>query len=292
MYYRRKIFLALLETFSGKLNSSDFEKLLLLLCRQTNQNYYDFFPHKYGCFSFLSYQDKRVLIKNGYLKDSDKFELTSRKSFINNIKEEDRKALTELTTKWSRSLGNKLKKYTYLEYPEYAIKSEIAEKILNNEELNMIKSYAIFSDCKTLFTTGYEGLTIDAYMNKLIKNNIKLVIDVRKNPLSMKYGFSKTRLRNYLNKVKINYTHLPELGIVSKLRKDLKGPEDYEKLFDNYASKTIPNNLEAIKKITDLLNEYKRVTLTCFESNHKFCHRHKITEWLVNNSFNYPIVHI
>ncbi len=292
MYYRRKIFLALLESFGGSLDNTDFEKLLFLYCKKTNQNYYDFFPYKYGCFSHISYQDKRVLIKYGYLKESEKFELRSKKSFIEELENEDEKTIQEFSNEWKNIRGNRLIKETYLRYPAYAVKSEIAGKILNTDELRKVKKSAFISHKKTLFTVGYEGLTIDAYINKLILNNISLVVDVRKNPLSMKYGFSKTKLKNYLEKAGINYIHLPELGIVSKLRKNLKTKEDYEELFDYYASETLPDNVVAIKKIIGLLNKYNRITLTCFEADHKSCHRHKITEWLTNNAFIEQIIHI
>jgi hypothetical protein len=55
MYYRRKILLALIEVFGGSLQSTDCEKLLFNFCQQTGKNHYDFFPYKYGPFSFLSY---------------------------------------------------------------------------------------------------------------------------------------------------------------------------------------------------------------------------------------------
>lgn len=292
MYYRRKIFLTLLESFGGTLDSTDFEKLLFLYCKKINQNYYDFFPYKFGCFSHISYQDKRVLVKQGFLKESEKFELHTKQKFINKLKEEDRQSLTQFSLRWKNTLGNKLIRETYLRYPKYAAKSEIASKILTEGELLEIHNKNKVSDRKALFTTGYEGITIDEYINKLIANNIKLVIDVRKNPLSMKYGFSKTKMKSYLESAGIKYVHLPELGIISGLRKNLESQNDYEKLFENYAAKILPSNFDSIKKILELLNNYNRVTLTCFEADHKSCHRHKITEWLEKHSFTDPIIHI
>lgn len=49
-----------------------------------------------------------------------------------------------------------------------------------------------------VFSIGYEGLTIDSFLNKLIANNITLVVDVRNNPQSMKYGFSKKSFKKYI----------------------------------------------------------------------------------------------
>ena len=49
------------------------------------------------------------------------------------------------------------------------------------------------------FTIGYEGRAIDEYMNLLLENHVKVLCDVRKNPISRKRGFSKTALSEELN---------------------------------------------------------------------------------------------
>lgn len=292
MLYRRKIYLALIEVFGGKLDSTDFEKLLFLFCKKANKNYYDFFPYKYGSFSHLSYLDKRVLIKNGYLLDSEKFELRKGKYFVKELLDDDRNLLNEFYLRWKNLRGNNLVRETYIKFPEYAVKSQIAEKILSPEELKNVKKSVKYDVDKILFTAGYEGLTIDAYINKLISYNIDLVIDVRKNPISMKYGFSKNKMRNYLENAGIKYEHFPELGIVSKLRKNLESPSDYFRLFEQYYSDILPKNINTINRIVQLHKSYNRIVLTCFEADHSSCHRHKITEWLEAHSFRESIVHI
>ena len=45
---------------------------------------------------------------------------------------------------------------------------------------------------KQIQTFGYEGLTILAFIEHLKGSGTKLVIDVRANPLSKKYGFSRS----------------------------------------------------------------------------------------------------
>jgi hypothetical protein len=81
MYYRRKILLALIEVFGGSLQSTDCEKLLFNFCQQSKKNHYDFFPHKFGPFSILSYYDKRRLIDLGLLKPVDDFQLSTKHSY-------------------------------------------------------------------------------------------------------------------------------------------------------------------------------------------------------------------
>ena len=42
-----------------------------------------------------------------------------------------------------------------------------------------------------VLTVGYEGLSIDEFLMKLIREKIHILIDVRKNPWSMKFGYKK-----------------------------------------------------------------------------------------------------
>lgn len=293
MYYRRKIFLALLESFKGGLDSTDFEKLLFSYCKFSQKNFYDFFPYRFGCFSYISYQDKRILMEQGYLKDSDKFFLNATGTYLKQIKSEDQETMIRFSELYKGIRGNTLIKMTYKKYPEYTIKSEIAGEILNEEELRAVRESLSISDERTLFTIGYEGLTIDAYISKLIMNNIAVVIDVRKNPLSMKYGFSKTKLKSYLEKAGISYVHIPQLGIDSGLRKNLTSEDSYAELFEIYKKDILPENRSYIETVINLLQKYNRAALTCFEAKHNFCHRHKITEWLENEPwFKERIIHI
>ncbi|WP_375634695.1 MULTISPECIES: DUF488 family protein [unclassified Bartonella] len=55
------------------------------------------------------------------------------------------------------------------------------------------------------FTIGYERKSFEDYFNQLIKNNIKLLYDIRKNPISRKYGFSKRQLEKVVNNIDIEY---------------------------------------------------------------------------------------
>jgi uncharacterized protein (DUF488 family) len=130
-----------------------------------------------------------------------------------------------------------------------------------------------------LFSIGYEGSSIENYMNRLIKNNIKTVIDVRKNPISMKPGFSKNQMKNILKKLSINYIHLPEFGIPTTLRNDYltKEKKDYAALFEVYQKEILGNLNESKSQLKNLV-EGQRVALTCFEKDPEFCHRKFVSE--------------
>jgi len=74
----------------------------------------------------------------------------------------------------------------------------------------------------TLFTTGYQGHTIETFLDLLLAHGIAHVIDVRQLPFSRKPDFSKKRLTAHLAAVGIAYTHLVELGTPKPLRDEVR----------------------------------------------------------------------
>lgn len=293
MYYRRKVLLALIETFGGKLGRTDCQKLLFLFCRYAGHNHYDFFPYKYGSFSFIAYQDKQRLTDLNLLRNSDDFELLKGQSFIPQIKSKDQSVLRAMISTLGHLQGKRLIRKVYIEYPEYACRSTILSEILTPEEMDRVRPEWNSDQTPCMFTIGYEGLTIDAYLNRLIQNNIKAVIDVRKNPVSMKYGFSKTKLQHYLENAGIKYIHISELGIPSEMRTNLKNTSDYKALLEYYQSEMLPKQSFALEKLKNLHSKYARIALTCYEADYSSCHRHKITEYLQGDrSFATTVFHL
>ncbi len=278
MIYRQKVLLALIEVFGGVLNKTDLQKLLFLFCKYKEVDHYEFFPYKYGAFSFMSYYDKRKLTQRNLLADTDSFRIRSSKSFIIGLRIDDQIALRKFAETVGDIRGQELIRKTYLEYPEYATRSEISAQLLSDDQLRRIQSERVDTQAEELFTIGYEGISIDEYLNRLLERDIQLVIDVRKNPVSRKYGFSKRRLEECLAKVGIYYTHEPDVGVASHLRQSVHSPQDYSKLFEQYAQVILPDNKFVIDKIIEATRKYRRVALTCFEADPRMCHRHKITE--------------
>jgi uncharacterized protein (DUF488 family) len=293
MFYRRKILLALVEAFGGTLTKTDCQKLTFLFCTRRTKNYYDFFPYKYGNFSLILAQDKIRLADLGLLTSDNDFQLKGNQSFLNQLDIKDRSCLHDLVAEISTMRGEKLIHKTYLEAPHYISRSLIARQILTDTEYELISKTWEKDMAPCLFTIGYQGLSVDAYLDLLISNNIKVLVDVRKNPISMKYGFSKTKLTEYTKLVGIAYIHIPDLGIPSDLRQDLNSIESYQKLFDLYSTQILPHHLEAIEKLKKIAFTNKRIAITCFEADHRFCHRHKVTDYLENDpGFQFSIDHL
>jgi len=296
MYYRRKIILSLLEEFGGKLKKIDFQKLLMILSAKQDKPAYEFVPYKFGCFSFQSYADIRTMIKYKQILENTNDECwvkNDKIDYFQMLKDRDQFLVKKIKEKFENYSSEDLIKYTYREYPYYAIKSTIAEKVLTKSELKNVEKEIPVNNQKALFTIGYEGISQENYLNKLIKNDIKVLCDVRRNALSMKYGFSKNQLLKACTGLGIEYFHIPEVGIESNKRKELKSQKDYDELFASY-NMTLRNDhsVKGINEIIELLNQNERVAITCFEANIHQCHRKHLAIKLVKKLKRFDLVHI
>lgn len=295
MYYRRKILLSLIQVFEGELEKIQLQKLLFLFTRfQKDKKAFDFVPYKFGCFSFQANADLSTLKKYGIVSDNDKFwKKEDEVNYLNELKKEDKKTITDFRIIYANKTSDDLINLTYKRYPYYSINSSIAEKYLTPEELKNLDNYRSFEDEIVLFTIGYEGITLETYLNKLIKNNIKVLCDVRKNALSMKYGFSKSQLKNACNGVGIEYVHIPEVGINSEKRQELKTQNDYDCLFEEYKEKNLTNSIDSQTEILNLLTKNRRIALTCFEADICQCHRKHLSEAITKlKGFKYKLEHL
>jgi uncharacterized protein (DUF488 family) len=177
--------------------------------------------------------------------------------------------------------GNSLIAEQYRRFPYYATRSEIVEKVLTDSESRKLVAKARPPKSQPgLVTVGYEGRSLEAYLNVLLRNSVTLLCDVRRNPISRKYGFSKKTLSHACEGVGIQYEHLPELGIDSEERRDLNTQADYDALFAEYERKSLPRQTESLAKIRGWVKAGERVALTCFERLPEQCHRHCVAEAL------------
>lgn len=293
MFYRRKIILALLQTFGGELEKIRLQKLLFLLTQKQQKPEYDFIPYKYGSYSYSANADLTAMVHKGMLSESTShFKSNEKVDYAKALKEADRKLLAQVTILYGKMDSNALMRHTYINHPYYAINSVKAASILSLEELENINKSKPQSSKTILFTIGYEGISLEEYLNRLLKNDVKVLVDVRRNPLSMKYGFSKNQLIRYCENLGIQYMHFPEVGIHSDQRQTLNSQADYDKLFVSYKSE-LPKTISTQERILGLLKQNKRIALTCFEANICQCHRKHLADAIQSMpSFDYELKHI
>jgi len=271
-YRRQRFLLAFIQQLKGGITATDLQKLVFLYTMKEASGYYEFVPYKFGPYSFQIAEDIDILRRDGFLSsDSARIQATD---------EYRQEELFPIAEERSNSLIRK----SYREYPYYSINSTIIDRLFAKEEAqrfrlerdNYIKSEQV------LFTIGYEGRSIESFINTLIQNDIRVLYDVRKNPLSRKFGFSKGKLEHICIATGITYIHLPELGISSDKRTCLDTVEDYQHLFECYAM-TLPNLKPQLNNVHNFLCDNRRIALMCYEKEPHMCHRHVIRDYLINN---------
>lgn len=259
-YHRQRFLLFLLEQV-GHVSSTDFQQLLFLSQQEISLSYYDSVGYGDNYHSFQAISDLEVLEQKGWIGTSENTICLKDHPYLGDgAKKEER----WLISRWIR------------EYK--GLVGESLTELINERYPNNVCSQ---SD-KELFTIGYEGLSLERYLTKLIQNNVNILYDLRRNPLSRKFGFSKGVLSETLPKFGIEYRHIPELGIISQKRQNLNSESDYAELFDEYRE-SLPEKKIYLQELIITLYEGKRIALTCFEEKPKSCHRQCVSEYLSNH---------
>ncbi|HOG17495.1 MAG TPA: DUF488 domain-containing protein [Syntrophales bacterium] len=276
LFERQKLILALVNALGGAVGSIDFQKLLFLYCLEVEKTpTYEFVPYKYGCFSFTSDIDKQRLTEKGMLVDEARIWKLTPAGRTVDVKSSTRILAHRFAKRYASLRGDALVAEVYRRHPYYAIRSEIAGKLLSGDK-EALKAVTAARPPKShpgLCTIGYEGRTLEGFLNLLIRDGVTILCDVRRNPLSRKYGFSKGTLSRSCEGLGIRYEHLPELGIASENRRELKTQADYDVLFDSYTHESLPKQASALRKIVNWIKEGERVVLTCYELLPGQCHR-------------------
>ena len=269
------------------------QKLLFLYVEESGTKHYAFVPYRFGCYSFLAADDLELLHKRDWITLSEKE--ISLKHLLRGCEWAANSEERQVVRRWlptQPKRGTALIRDVYRRHPWYAIQSEIKEDILNPDELERVlqANGGETQSEQTLFTLGYEGIHLEEFVNKLIRNHVKLLCDVRRNPLSRKFGFSQRSLATLLPKMGIQYQHLPELGIESENRKHLNSISDYEVLFAKYRE-TLPDRMSGLNRVMEMLDQQKRIVLTCFEKEPHCCHRHCVSDFLAGRH-GLSVVHL
>lgn len=286
---RKRRLLGFLHALGDRVGNTDFQKLLFLYCKElsstrhgaTTESPYEFVPYRNGAFSFTCYADRRRLVERGLLVDEDnRWMLTEPGRKIGG--EAQNCSMISFSHRYRGLRGDALIAETYRRYPYYAIRSSIASRVLLDDKTTLSRIASVQpkdTRCR-LLSIGYEGRSLENYLNRLLHANVSLLCDVRRNAISRKYGFSKSTLARACEGVGIRYEHVPELGIESSQRKGLKTEADFAGLFRKYERNTLPKKKAVLRQILDWLTSGETVALTCYEREASQCHRNCVTDAL------------
>jgi uncharacterized protein (DUF488 family) len=283
MLNRQKTLLEFLRVADRSVLRTELTKWSFLLRHEYGSNggnaFYDFVPYQLGPFSFSLYQEIGKLEDHGYVvKDGEcGWRLTNRVTFqspSDPVKQDVRRIINRVGN-WDTE---KLLDYVYDEYPRYTVNSE------RKKLASRIKAEP------AVFTAGYEGLSVDAFLNVLVENGVQRLIDVRHNPIARRYGFHRSTLQRLTGRLEIDYVHVPELGIQSSLRQNLDTMHDRTVLFDQYEETTLSANDVALRHVATLMQE-KASVLVCMEAEAVCCHRSRVAATIAMRT-SLPIINL
>jgi uncharacterized protein (DUF488 family) len=129
-------------------------------------------------------------------------------------------------------------------------------------------------DVNTLYTIGYEGLTSEALLEKLLESHIEVLCDVRLHPVSRVPGFSKAALALALGNSGITYRHFPALGNPKENRPGYAKQSTRGVAQEVFCAilNTTPSSMAALNELAKIATA-QRAALLCYERNSKHCHR-------------------
>ncbi len=270
MLNRQKTILEFLKAAGRPVLRTELTKWSFLLRHEYASNggnaFYDFVPYQLGPFSFSLYQEVGKLEDQSYVvrAGESSWAIANRVPFKSPASSVQRD-VSRIVRRFGDWNTEKLLDYVYETYPEYTVNSkrrQLAERAMAEP---------------MVFTAGYEGLSVDAFLNLLVRRGVRRLIDVRHNPIARRFGFHRSTLKRLAGNLDLDYVHVPELGIQSALRQNLDTMDDRNALFDQYEKTTLSTNDEALDRVALLMREMPSV-LVCMEARAVCCHRSRVAE--------------
>jgi len=233
---------------------------------------YGFVPYKYGPFSFELYHDLSKLCDQGYvipdgsdgpLRIASESEGRAREQ-VEALPCDIREALAAIPAKYQDSSQDDLLREVYCRFPWYAVNSERPDLAPSPRPQKPKADLAVY-------TVGYQRQSVDGFFDRLLRTGIRAIMDVRRNPVSRKYGFSRSAMGSIAEKLDLRYVHMPALGIDSQRRRSLRTRGDHERLLAWYGG-DLPRRIEHVEVAAQFVSSQPTV-LTCVESDPSLCHR-------------------
>jgi uncharacterized protein (DUF488 family) len=146
-----------------------------------------------------------------------------------------------------------------------------SEKLGFKTALELAEANGPSGESFRICTIGYEGRTPDSFVNVLLTNGLKRLVDVREIANSRKAGFSSSTLGRFLEQHDIEYIHMRGLGSPQKLRATYRENNDFVSFSKKYES-FLDGKKDDMKTLTGLAVE-RPTAIMCFEREASNCHR-------------------
>jgi uncharacterized protein (DUF488 family) len=131
-----------------------------------------------------------------------------------------------------------------------------------------------------LATIGYEGTTVDEFLDTLRGAKVELLVDVRAVAMSRRPGFAKTALAANLRSAEIEYLHLRRLGTPADGRAAARSGRHEEMKAIFLRQLASPDAQSELAVLADLIRSERAICILCFEADPAHCHRRLVAEAL------------
>lgn len=143
-----------------------------------------------------------------------------------------------------------------------------------------------------IYTMGFTQKTAEQFFEKIKKNEIEILVDVRLNNQSQLAGFTKGKDLSYFLKELChckydhNISYAPTKEILQAYKKETISWSEYE---EKYVELLIKRKVE--KDFENKYLKYSKVLLLCSEPTPECCHRRLLAEYL-KNEMECNVIHI
>jgi len=155
-----------------------------------------------------------------------------------------------------------------LKLPSASVRQQHENKILWND--------ARSADTADFFTVGYTGKPLSEMLDRLIAYGVRTLVDIRQNPISMyRPELAKNNLRRVVEARRIDYAHVPELGVPRDVRAMAIEAGSRGVIWEWYDEHVVRPYIQ--KNLHWFLNSNEHpIALMCVETDPQECHRHRI----------------
>jgi len=240
--------------------------------------FYDFVPYKFGPYSFCLNREAEEMAGSGVLKANEKQWMLTVTTEGPSPPAEVASDIKSIVQRFKNVGLDDLMDCVYESHKEYTVNSTRAKLATRREA------------APAIHTVGYEGRHLDGLLDVLVQNGIRHLIDVRRNPISRRFGFHKSTLFRHCSSLDIAYTHRPELGIASEERSHLAEKRDYTELFDRYEKATLPARQLDVCEVGEMMKR-EASAIMCMELEPCECHRSRLANRL-HELTGLPVIHL
>lgn len=285
MLNRQKTVLYFLKKAGGSASRIGLIKWCFLLRHETQSEggstFYDFLPYKFGPYSFCLQHEISQLVKKGIIHEPDGRTWQLGQEFkteyaLPNCLEDAAVIMVRYGSMSTTELMNRV----YSRHPWYTLNSD--RRRIDDDDRPQAEI--------GVYTIGYEGLSVDRFLDTLLRIGIKCVADVRSSPLSRRFGFHRSTLSRLCEKLGIRYRSFQELGVDSVQRQNLRTLRDYEGLFERYRADVLENSGALLDRLAKEII-LQPTALLCMEADWRFCHRSILAERM-GKALNLRVRHI